>query len=574
MEQNRSGSGDSSHEDFDFDKNAKEGAEIDITKDGGVKKKILVAGSGYKRPDKGDSVAVHYVGTLEDGTKFDSSRDRGEPFNFTLGKGQVIKGWDEGVKTMRKGEKAVLTCKSDYAYGAAGSPPNIPPNATLNFEVELLHWRSVSDLTGDEGVIKKIVMDGEGYDHPKEKDEVLVKYTAKIKDSETVFASTPEEGIEFTLKDGHLCKGLAIAIAEMKEGEEAVVTLAPKYAQPPGSTDEDAASQSSLEIELTLVSWKKVEIVSDDGLIVKKTFKRVDGWEKPKEGATVKIRYTAKLTDGTVVDERGEGNELEFVTDEELVIEGLDKSIMMMNKGEVAEIKIASKYAYVEETQLEMGTVPAGADLIYMVELVDVTNPKNHYDLTVPEKIELAKANKEKGNKAYKEGKYIRAISKYEAAIRPIEYDKNFDEDLKKESKEMKRVIWLNIAAVSLKQAEYLKAISNCGKVLETDPTNIKALFRRSQAYMHRSDFVEAEQDIKLAHSLQPGNRDVIAQYKRLRQCMKSSSQREAEMYSAMFQGLSETKDPEPETETEEPRPVNSTEEPEEPVMVAGPSGE
>ena len=74
---------------------------------------------------------------------------------------------------MKKGEKAILTCKSDYAYGASGNSPKIPPNATLNFEVELLYWRSVSDLTGDDGVIKKTIKEGEGYDSPKDRDEVL-----------------------------------------------------------------------------------------------------------------------------------------------------------------------------------------------------------------------------------------------------------------------------------------------------------------------------------------------------------------------------------------------------------------
>ena len=87
-------------------------------------------------------------------------------------------------------------------------------------------------------------------------------------------------------------------------------------AQPPGTKDEDLASQSSLEIELTLVSWKKVEFISDDNLIVKKTLKKSSGWDKPKEGATVKIRYTARLTDGTIFEQCLEGKELEFVVDE------------------------------------------------------------------------------------------------------------------------------------------------------------------------------------------------------------------------------------------------------------------
>ena len=81
-----------------------------------------------------------FSGTLLDGKKFDSSKDRQKPFQFKLGQGQVIKGWDEGVAQMELGEKAILTCSPDYAYGSSGYPPVIPKNATLKFEVELLKF--------------------------------------------------------------------------------------------------------------------------------------------------------------------------------------------------------------------------------------------------------------------------------------------------------------------------------------------------------------------------------------------------------------------------------------------------
>lgn len=86
-------------------------------------------------------MTVHYVGTLLDGSKFDSSRDRGKPFEFQLGKGKVIRGWDEGVAQLSLGQVAILTCPPNYAYGAKGYPPVIPPNSTLKFEVELLGFK-------------------------------------------------------------------------------------------------------------------------------------------------------------------------------------------------------------------------------------------------------------------------------------------------------------------------------------------------------------------------------------------------------------------------------------------------
>ncbi|KAI9031218.1 hypothetical protein DFJ74DRAFT_654996 [Hyaloraphidium curvatum] len=104
----------------------------------GVKVTSLQAGDGKSYPKKGDKVTIHYVGTLKDGKKFDSSRDRGQPFQCTIGVGQVIKGWDEGVPQISVGEKAKLEITPDYGYGARGAGGVIPPNADLIFEVELL----------------------------------------------------------------------------------------------------------------------------------------------------------------------------------------------------------------------------------------------------------------------------------------------------------------------------------------------------------------------------------------------------------------------------------------------------
>ncbi len=106
---------------------------LDLTKDGGLKKRIIKEGTGDK-PLNNQKVEVDYVGKFQDGKVFDQSED---PFKFKVGAGEVIKGWDIGVASMKKGEKAEFIIRSDYAYGDAGYPGVIPKKATLYFTVEL-----------------------------------------------------------------------------------------------------------------------------------------------------------------------------------------------------------------------------------------------------------------------------------------------------------------------------------------------------------------------------------------------------------------------------------------------------
>merc|ERR1711868_4107 len=101
----------------------------------------LQAGDGSSFPRPGQKVQCHYVLTLTNGTKVDSSRDRGQPFAFILGRGEVIAGWDEGVAKMSRGQRAKLTISPDMGYGAQGVPGCIPPNSTLVFDVELLNFQ-------------------------------------------------------------------------------------------------------------------------------------------------------------------------------------------------------------------------------------------------------------------------------------------------------------------------------------------------------------------------------------------------------------------------------------------------
>jgi len=104
----------------------------------GVIVEKIKPGDGVTFPKNGQTVVVHYTGCLTTGKKFDSSKDRGQPFKFQIGVGSVIKGWDKGIAQMSVGETSKLTITSDYAYGERGAGGVVPPNATLIFEVELL----------------------------------------------------------------------------------------------------------------------------------------------------------------------------------------------------------------------------------------------------------------------------------------------------------------------------------------------------------------------------------------------------------------------------------------------------
>jgi FKBP-type peptidyl-prolyl cis-trans isomerase/tetratricopeptide (TPR) repeat protein len=440
-------------------------------------------------------VSVHYVGTLH-GTAdvFDSSRDRGEPFTFSLGKGEVIRGWDAGVATMKRGEKCVLTCRADAAYGAAGSPPKIPPDATLDFEVELLSWRSVKDLSGDGGVVKTVAAEGEGWMTPGDADEVVVAYEVRAgpaaaaeegagaggkkkkkkggKGSDAAAAaaaadddaspkppallSSPPEGAAFTVREGHLCRGLARAVRTMKVGEKAVLRVraadyAPELLAAAGGPL--PAGCEAAEIDVALLELRKVEQVCPG--VVKKTMNEVDGWKRPNDGATVRLRVRATLppaADGAPAAaaaaaasppapfwERLEGDELEVVLGDghppHPLPEALEDALLKMKEGErclvtVSDPELAYGPAGWPDAPLGVPVPPHASPLTFDVELVAVTKSREQWEMGAADKLAASAAKKDRGNAAYSAGATRAALKHYAKAaeLLGLVTDRDLDE--------------------------------------------------------------------------------------------------------------------------------------------------
>ncbi|KAG6413706.1 hypothetical protein SASPL_126420 [Salvia splendens] len=483
-------------------------------------KQIIQKGMSWQTPIPGDEVEVHYNVRLQEGDYFDSSWERGRPFKFRLGHCEVIKGWDEGIGTMRKGERAVFTIPPFLAYGESGSPPLVPPNSTLVFKVELISWCPIRDVSGDGGIVKKIVREGEGWATPNEKDEVFVKYVAK--DENGVVVSKCDEGLEFSLTNGHLCPAMSKAVRTMRKGEKAELSVKFSYGLIQSSINDEMPPQhTNLIIHLELVSWNAVIYAKGDGTVLKEITKK-------GEGSVYAVVVLKKLEDGTVLERRGSEDEpFEYVCgEEEEIDEGLDRAVMTMKKGEEAEVKIKS----------------AENSLHYQIKIVDFIKEKPFWKMDTHERIAMCKSKKQEGNTLFQNGKFQLASNKYDKeftlqALNYVEYSHSFSHQDKLEANSLRASCYLNNAACKLKLGEYECASRLCTKVLELDSCNVKALFRRSQAYIRTCDLEKAGEDINRALSIDPQNRDVKMKCKEVKEKQKNALNMKPRFLAPLFQG-------------------------------------
>lgn len=348
------------------------------------------------KPAKGDKVTVHYTGKLTNDTVFDSSVKRGQPLQFKLGKGQVIKGWDEGIAMLHKGEKATLVIPAQLGYGSRATG-KIPENSTLIFDVELLDFEAgfkpvPYEVKGRDTVKTpsglKIIMVQENPSgaFPPSQSTVSVNYTGYLTDG-SFFDSSVERGqpIQFPLGKGAVIKGWDEGIAMLRKGEKARLVIPYFLGYGEKGYPPIIPPSATLIFDVELVDFKEevkpvaFNVAGKDTMKTPSGLKLIKvssnpGGAKTEPGKNVSVHYTGYLTDGNIFDSSVKrGTPFNFALGTGAVIKGWDEGIAMLRQGEKARLVIPYQLAYGEEGRPP--SIPAKATLVFDVEVVQAVAP-------------------------------------------------------------------------------------------------------------------------------------------------------------------------------------------------------
>ena len=356
----------------------------------GLEYTITEKGNG-KTPQNGDKIKVHYTGKLTNDTVFDSSVGRGQPFEFKLGAGQVIKGWDEAFLLLQVGDKATIKFGPELGYGANANG-KIPANSTLIFDVELI------DVT--EGTRPFDVKGKDTIKTPSGLKYILVKenksgeqavvgtiaefhYTGYLADGK-MFDSSVDRGQPLSIKVGQkqLFPGWDEGIALLRKGEKARLIIPSALALGAAGHPPIIPANADLIMDIDMLNVKVLvaPVLFDiKGLEAKTTPSGLKYYEvkksgssvKAEAGTTVKVHYSGYLADGKMFDSSVErGEPIEFPLGQKRVIPGWEEGIALMSVGDKFRLVIPYNLAYGEQGRPPM--IPEKAELTFDVELVDV----------------------------------------------------------------------------------------------------------------------------------------------------------------------------------------------------------
>lgn len=357
----------------------------------GLKYKITEKGRGVKA-ELGDKVAVHYTGRLTNDTVFDSSYKRNQPFSFNLGKGQVIKGWDEGIALLHQGDRATFIIPAELGYGARAQG-KIPANSVLVFDVYLLDVEKPVkieqfDITGitpkttESGLMYYIISEANPSAEKAQKgSRVSVHYSGYLSDGK-MFDSSVQRGepIKFELGANQVIAGWDEGLQLMKPGDKVRLIIPYQLAYGENGRPPAIPAKADLTFDVELLEIFPPIVVEPFSIKGKKMYTTESGLkyyiveetegEKVTPNATVTVHYTGYLDDGNIFDSSVKREQaFSFPLGAGRVIKGWDEGVAMMKKGEKFRFIIPYILAYGEKGYPPV--IPAKAELTFDVELID-----------------------------------------------------------------------------------------------------------------------------------------------------------------------------------------------------------
>ena len=473
-----------------------------VTKEG-------LAGAAGSCPLKGARVLVHYTGTLaSNGKKFDSSRDRNEPFEFVLGKGQVIKGWDKGVATMRIGEVCNLKCLPSFAYGANGSPPTIPANSTLNFDVELISWELKDDISGPKSHVS-------GNAHGREFWEAIpigrrIDAGQDGTDPHPIFLP---EGCRVVMKEAFVPAADSNEVGSAGEG----------YDNP------------AYEALVTCNVRCYIATFAEDGEESRVEVFSKDGWEIVM-GSVESDALPPALAHGIS----------HMLPKERALVRVQDLSQGMMPFLPHAVAKAADEKSPVVLLQKALNAASPPIQVVYDIHVLSFTNTKP-WDFKGVEKIKEALIRKNEGTKQFLAKDHYHAEKKYRRGIEFVESDFGLEDEecellsgvgiatTKDQTLRTRLSLLGNLSQVLLNTGRYSECLQLCNKVLAADGNNLKAIFRRGKVLGLLEEFEDGIKDFTRLLDLDASNEAAKQELAYLKQRQAYLDNKQKQMFKKMF---------------------------------------
>jgi len=410
--------------------------------------------------------------------------------------------------------------------GAAAPPP-----------LERVDVRPREDLFGDEGVLKTRLVDGVGFRHPKEGDDVQL--SLKVSTSDGGVTIDERADVRYTLCSasgasseplGVLGRTVEKALCGMKRGEKASLSCKSAYAYG-ALRPEDV----SLELSLGWIYELRDVSLAKDGSLLKKPISDGESWETPSEASKVEITVET-VTDAAGVAIPGFSGPLalEFAVGNGEVCDALECAVANMRKGERALVTSTNSMLW-RDTRLGLDALQAD-HISVVVRLQDFSDCQAPSAMSEGEKIEFAQQRKDVGASLIKQGRPAMALERYKKVTDIFDHAcvDSFKVLNRLRALELQRTCELNKAACFLKLGDFLGAKSSCDTVLKEDGTNVKALFRRATAHSERMENQEAMQDLARVLLIEPENSEAKQLLARVKRAQKEEDKRSQSMYAKM----------------------------------------